>query len=326
MICQCCKKSEADSKRRPVCKTCYTVLHKEGLLNVFPLLQEDNIREKLAKRYGQNILTDLDNLLANGLQNFGDKYGFTREYARQLFEKVHGYKYTAIKNYRAAKRAESLQAVSALKKDPRYKVNHYKTESNIGKGASSENKVFEICASLGYEIKPYENRIIDLVINDYLVEIKSAYISRHLSDWSKTPHCRFRLLPEQFNADFVVCHMVEKNRFFVIPKSEFSKVKTIYIPINPHNEWKLKYASMETNNHWYQYLESWHLLQPKSKDVIFNNLANRNELSGDDITVREGVQPDSMTSYGESVPCTGADTQAVALTAVWESGSYTNTP
>lgn len=68
------------------------------------------------------------------------------------------------------------------------------------------------------------------------------------------------------------------------------------------------------------------VIKEAMKRKHFINLANRNELSGDDVTVREDVQIDSATSYGESVPCTGADTQAVALTAVCESGSYTNTP
>ena len=68
------------------------------------------------------------------------------------------------------------------------------------------------------------------------------------------------------------------------------------------------------------------VIKEAMKRKHFINLANRNELSGDDVPVREDVQPDSMTSYGESMPCIDQEPQAVALTAVCESGSYTNTP
>jgi len=49
-------------------------------------------------------------------------------------------------------------------------------------------------------------------------------------------------------------------------------------------------------------------------------LANRNELSGDDIAAREAAATDGKASYGESVLCTGNDPQTALLTAVWKSG------
>ena len=63
------------------------------------------------------------------------------------------------------------------------------------------------------------------------------------------------------------------------------------------------------------------VIKEAMKRKHFINLANRNELSGDDVTVREGVclvpslnQP--IDSYNESVPCTGDDLQASLGSAV----------
>lgn len=60
------------------------------------------------KRYGPEIINDLNDLKVMQhwtLQNVADKYGFTREYVRQLFSKVTGRQYS---DYVKEKRANRL--------------------------------------------------------------------------------------------------------------------------------------------------------------------------------------------------------------------------
>lgn len=54
----------------------------------------------------------------------------------------------------------------------------------------------------------------------------------------------------------------------------------------------------------------------KAGKTADNSLANHNELSGDDLMVREEVVQDNDASYGESAPCAGDNPQTVSLTAV----------
>jgi hypothetical protein len=97
MNCQYCKTNPADSKRRPLCHTCYTEIHKQGLLDDYPLLPDLKFNAKLKKKYGKSIFRNLEKLKNEKgytLQDLGTKYGFTREYARQIFGKYFGFPYT----------------------------------------------------------------------------------------------------------------------------------------------------------------------------------------------------------------------------------------
>ena len=296
MICQCCKINEATAKRRPVCKYCYTELHREGLLHLFPLLGDVNFENKLIKKYGPDILDDLKNITENNLRIVGEKYGFTREYTRQIYEKAMGFKYTVIKNHRHSKIEDAKHAVSILKKDPRYKAATYPRSCTIGKGADAEKKVFDICASLGYEIKPYcPDKSIDLIINGYLVDVKSCYKPRFTNTRHLTPYDHFTISEKQHQCDFIICYSAATGRFFIIPQKAF-KGKDLWIPIRKNSSWSS--SSRYNTSHWYEFDGAWHLLKPlKSKqEAIFiaaqsadlcSPLASHAELSGDDSMVRE---------------------------------------
>ncbi len=288
MICQCCKINEATAKKRPLCKYCYTELHREGLLNLFPLLDE-GFNARLAKKYGPEIINDLQKITENNLRMIGEKYGFSREYTRQIYEKSMGFKYTVIKNHRSSKREEAKKAVSILKKDPRYKVNNYAPNCSTRRGVEAEKIVFDICASLGYEIKPYcPDNSIDLVINGYLVDIKSCYKPRYTNHCHVTPYDHFKITEKQRRCDFIICYSATTNKSYIIPQKAI-KGKDLWIPIKKNTN--------HGASHWYDYLEAWHLLKPQTESIfiaaqsadICSSLASRGELSGDDTAVREAV-------------------------------------
>ena len=273
-LCVCCKSNPIKYKKWRLCEKCYTRLRNNGTLHNMPTIPIiTRRRDSLTKKYGEDILGDFSGLFKHDytLQDIGEKYGFTRERARQIFESIFGFKYTAIVNVRKAKH-EEVKRERLSRRDPRAKFKRYKP-GLAKKGAKSEVAVFNICAKMGYEIRPYvEGNTIDLIINGYKVEIKSAYTTVKTSKGSITGLYRFRRLPTQRIADYVVCHAVPINKFFVIPSSVISG-DHFYIPEKKVMTWRN--SKQVRISHWYDYEEAWHLLRPQEGDVVFSKAASQ---------------------------------------------------
>jgi hypothetical protein len=277
MICQCCQLSDVQSKKRPLCKQCYTELHKEGLLNKFsliPTISDKTVQERLIERYGASIIDDLKEITNGNLRMVGEKYGFTREYTRQIFEKVFGYKYTVVKMDKRFRHLEAKKAISLLKKDPRHKIEHYPVESLLFKGAMAEKKVLDICHTFGYKVQAYAPDIsIDMMINGYMVDVKAAYCTSLTNKTSKTPSFHFQRSESQRKADFIICYAEPINSFFVIPNDKYPSCNQLYIPVKPQSNWLTGTGGkMSSKSKWYAYLEAWHLLQIKKPvELTFAN-------------------------------------------------------
>ena len=263
MICHHCKINEATAARRPLCRFCYIELHKNGELNKYPLMISGNSINKLTKKYGDNIINDLKDIMNSSLRELGDKYGFTRENARQIFKRVFNVDYTIIVRERNRIHKDNAQNELVLKKDPRNKLIKYKKGSNVYKGAVVEETVFNILTSLGYDVKPYmESNSFDLVVNDYKVDIKSCYRSRVTSKAQRIKAFRFVCSKEQKKADFIVCYAEPINKYFVIPGGKFPKGRSLSIPEKESAIWVLSNGGVRmTQNKWYKYLDAWHLLR-----------------------------------------------------------------
>lgn len=278
MKCICCNEKEIQHQKRGICHTCYGWLTRNGMLDkfppVFPLKQKDRWKE----RYNDAFLSDMKDLVDNyqaTLESVANKHGVTRERIRQVFELLYGFKYTVAKKVKLDKKKRLKYEAILAKRNPHYKVKRFTKDSHQYKGAESEKKVFDICASLGYEIKPYETNSIDLVINGYKVEVKSAYKTCFTHPGVKTPQYHFRLLDSQLGTDFVVCHVVPQNNFFVIPISEFPKGRNLYIPRNKESQWmtgRKQSVLMERTSKYYAYLEAWHLLKKPESEIVFSPL------------------------------------------------------
>lgn len=259
MICQCCKTEEVSSKKRPLCKLCYTSVHKEGLLHLYPLLNS-NPKENLSVKYGQSIIDDFNSLKnnKNTLQEIGRKYGFSRERARQIYKEIFGFSFTVLVKQRRDQRIYEMKNASINKKNPDIKIVNYTEGTLQYKGALSEKKVLDRCRLLGYDVRPYTiDNSIDMVINGYLVDVKSSYTGVFKSKSQKIPIHQFEVSDSQSKADFIICHIVEQDKFFVIPYGEV-KPRTIYI------------SKSKPSKHWGKYLEAWSLLQPKVEEATFN--------------------------------------------------------
>lgn len=277
MICSCCETNPIEMKRRPLCKDCYRELHKAGMLNEFPLMEANKqFRASLIEKYGKEILSDFDNLFNQSdisLIDISKKYGFTREYARQVFEKIFKFHFTVIKKQKIEQRKQKLELVRQLRKNPCSKVERFKAgDSNAYKGALAEKKVYDICNVLGYEIKPYTPGLtIDLVINNYMVDVKSCYSTVITAKGKTTRQFHFNITSTQREiADFIICYAVTINKFFVIPIGAFPNGNNLYIPEKPESFWVCMGTNMHSKSHWYQYLEAWYLLKTHEQEIIFN--------------------------------------------------------
>lgn len=232
MICEHCNTHEATSKKRPLCKLCYYELHKANMLDKYPLLPNDEFINSLINKYGESIVDDLMNIVNSSLIELSKKYGFTREYARQIFKKVFNVDYTVIVREKAAKKREREDILKALKKDPRNKLKNFKDNSYAYKGAIGEEKVLNILIGLGYDVKPYmDGTTFDLVVNGYNVDVKTSSIPVATSSKCKTKMFRFSVSKKQRLGDFIICYACSINKFFVIPAKEI-KGQFTYIQKN----------------------------------------------------------------------------------------------
>jgi len=274
--CICCQKKEITQQKRMLCNNCYHWLHKNNRLDEFPPIAKLHDNTWWKNKYSDEFINDLKSLIDEHhvtLIQIGEKYGVTRERIRQIFELLYGFKYTvAVKAKSEIKKREKYDDRIA-KRDPRYKVENYKKGFNQHKGAESEKKVFDICAALNYEIKPSDSLSVDLIINGYKAEIKSAHRAGITSPGAKTPCYHFQLQKSQYLVDFIICHAVPINKFFIIPRCEYPVGGHLYLPSIKTREWKTGRggnAKQVRVSKYYDYLEAWSLLAPKQSETIFN--------------------------------------------------------
>ncbi len=269
-VCVCCQDRDAFYVQRRLCVRCYARLRARGRLDSFP---KSFSLIGFAERH-PGLDNDLKSLVHNRsvtLESVGQKHGISRERVRQLFADFFGFKYTVAVKNKSADRFSQIDIDRQLRCDPRNKVRTAPAGSLIHRGAIGEKRVLEICASLGYEVRPYkEGRTIDLVINGWNVEVKTAFKTCLTSPGAKTPQYHFQLSPSQRIADFVVCYPVPMGAFFVIPTLRWPKSEHFYLPSSPRHEWIIRGGGKRySESKYYQYLDAWHLLKPAPKEVVF---------------------------------------------------------
>jgi hypothetical protein len=213
--------------------------------------------DRLVNRYGKDIISDLKELKTNygiTLEMVGEKHGFTREYARNAFEIVVGKAYTEYLKKKRDKVKSDMASLSCCH-DPRRKVAEYKKDSYHFTGAKGELVVFQKCQDLGYEVESPCGALIDLVVNGYQVEVKTATFG-HYHGSGGIYYYRFSVSQRQIDkADFIACYVIPTGLVYVIP-SEYAS-KAIYLRVSPDP--KLDYKSIKVLT-WESYKEAWYLL------------------------------------------------------------------
>jgi len=95
MKCDHCHKREVNIASRKLCKKCYDWLRRHGRVEEYPKI--DLYRDRLIRKYGKNVIKDF--ICAGGRYSLSDLarvYGFSREYASYIFEKLFNKKYSEV--------------------------------------------------------------------------------------------------------------------------------------------------------------------------------------------------------------------------------------
>ena len=216
--------------------------------------------DHLKEKYGRSVFNDLDKLSKDfnlTLNWLGEKYGFTREYARQIFFRYYGYKYSRKVFKRVDRHKKEKERIRKqdfhLYYDPKYKVRRFKRESQVLRGAMVELKAKEICKHYKYKITitPEKSiRLIDLIVNDLFCEVKSSSKAFNPSNGNSYMYFNCRFTPKQKEkADFLFWYIIPTDTFYIIPSSAFPMGLTLYVP------------EIEIPHRYSEFRNAWHLLE-----------------------------------------------------------------
>ena len=277
MLTKCiwCNKKPIHAKLKMTCKECQYLIRKYGI----PKKKQSVIRKpyytpvpndityrrgktikSLIYKHGAKILSDfvdLSNKPFYSLADFADKYGFTREYARQIHFKLIGKNFQEI----AMKKTKMVNNIDiACKNNPLYKIAEHKKSSNSRQGALIEQKFIEMCEKRNLDVEIPCNTVADLKVNGFNVEVKSNGKSKLIGK-AKTKRYMFYIRSSQIEkVDFVACYHNRLDAFFIIPKKEisvgsFGKGGNISFSVNKTNHWCSK-------NRYWEFKDAWNLLSP----------------------------------------------------------------
>lgn len=194
-------------------------------------------RKKIIERYGKEIVNDLYRVKKtplSTLQSIADKYGFTREYARQLYLKYFGETYTKAAEEKAKKVKDT-----ACTSNPIYKVAEYNKGSLQYFGAVAEKLFMCRCEIEGLDVVLLEDKSIDIMVNSHLVDVKAA------RDTGRGKY-RFSASEKQTKrCDFFALYAAPEDCFYIIPNNKKKKIKraSFTIPIDGGGEKYSKYKN-----------------------------------------------------------------------------------
>ena len=209
----------------------------------------EDTKQALISRYGDSFICDLERLKKSEygtLSSIGIKYNVSREYIRQMFERLFC---DSVRNLHSNVKIRIKNSSGCLY-DPRRKCADYsKNYGPVYKGAKSELVVFKKLKELGFNDISF-GRSVDFKINGKLVEIKSSFKIHKTSKYAVYGYFRFALSKiQREKADFLICYDAVYSRFFIIPNSYFKNKPCVYIPPPINNCVKLqKEISVFENN------------------------------------------------------------------------------
>lgn len=206
--------------------------------------------KRILKKYGKDIFKDFKNVKNvpfHTLTDIGEKYGFSREYARQTYEFIYQSKYKeAIKQ--KAKLIEETQCVN----NPKRKVADFKRGSSVHNGAIFEKLFMEECEAMGLDVNIPCDSVADIIVNGFVIDVKGSFKTQMTSVKGNVKYHKFRISKEQREiCDFFACYHGTKETFFIIPNKEkgfkFKKQRMIYI-----SKKKTNYYSSKNRYHKYE--------------------------------------------------------------------------
>jgi len=252
--CKECECKPVCNIKRQLCAACYQRARRRGDFKKLPLYIKKAYKiRNLRKKYGVQFIKDMKALKTQqylSLHAVGVKHGLTRERVRQIFKIIYNESYGKYETKKAKERKESEATVCVH--DPRRKVADYKKDSYIYNGALAEKLFMEQCEFLGFNVEIPCGKSFDIIINGFIVDVKSCTSARKMSDKNTVEYYNFSARSHQrTKCDFFACYIVERDVFYIIPNPDkgvvFEKARSFYISkektdyyssINAHHEHK----------------------------------------------------------------------------------------
>ena len=212
-------------------------------------------------KYGKDVFKDLKsakNIPYITLQSVAEKHGFSREYARQLYEFVYLDTYTNAHNKKMLT-VEETQCPH----NPAHKVAEYKKDSLKYKGAIAEKLFMNKCEALGFDVLIPCKPMFDIIVNKWLIDVKSCTKLTKTRPDVNTLYNHFHISPKQRSlCHFFALHSGNSDCFFIVPNKEFGhafdKQKSIYIADKKSNDCRAK-------NKYFEYKNRFDLLENKNE-------------------------------------------------------------
>jgi len=187
----------------------------------------------MCDRDGVDILKDLRKSRNNPyftLTQIGEKYGFSREYACQLYALIYKDRFRIDPNKKKKGKEKEITCVH----NPKRKVADYKQSGFIYQGAVTEKLFMCRCELLGLSIEIPCSSEVDIIVNGYSVDVKTSKSSNQTSTRSKTKYSHFQISKDQRElCHFFACYSEITNDWYIIPNEEqgkkFKKSRFIYI-------------------------------------------------------------------------------------------------
>ena len=207
--------------------------------------------KRFEDNYGQGSLDIFKEIIEDTYSTLADiarYFGFSRENARLLYQKIYGFPYTIAHK-------KKLEEKRKIREGPKQK----KAVQLKSKRRFYIDRVMEKAESLGFTIIARSTgNLNNILINDWKVNIKGASGPIHVSKNGYFSISRTNL--ERKDCDFFicVCQSVENDTYYVIPYDAMPKYGA-NIPIDNHSKGK-KRPSTQRNSKYSQFKEAWDLL------------------------------------------------------------------
>jgi len=206
---------------------------------------------RIQEKYGAIIFKDfktVKNVPFHSLTWLSDKYKFSREYARQLYEFIYNIKFK-----------DSLKAKNLKLKEtqcvhhPARKVADYKKNNIVYQGALAEKLFMDKCLKLGFNISIPCDADIDIIVNKYMIDVKSCGTISTMAKRAKTKYYQFSISPAQRSlCHFFALYNIIENFFYIVPNKErgtcFKKVRSIFISSKKSSHYNAKNKYHEFKN------------------------------------------------------------------------------
>jgi hypothetical protein len=206
--------------------------------------------KKIRYKYGDELFKDLKNVKMSGnpyfnLSTVAEKYGFSREYAGQIYAMIYK------KRFKKSNPIVAQKEITCVH-NPKRKIADWKKSGPQYQGAVTEKLFMCRCELLGFDVKIPCSPGVDIIVNGYLIDVKTSNSPRKIKG-GKIKYLGFNISKEQRSScHFFACYSETTDDFYIIPNEEhggkFKKTRRITIAQTPSHYCNAKNKYIEFKN------------------------------------------------------------------------------